>query len=431
MERVAQPILDRPDVTPTPRANAKSSRRAHWVPLAAGLGGRAWSSAALSLAILLAAGGGWFWSRGRIDADRLWADAEGAFLAGRHDQARAALLELGRLRKKTGLDWTLQGQVAIAERRFDDAFAALAAVSDTHPIAPQTHLLAGRLHRQLQCVAKAEAEFRKALALKPTLVEAHKELIYILGIQSRRREVDAEFHRLAELIQLGPHDLMTWALSHFTRWNPDIVADLDGFIKADPGDRYSRLAVAELLLERPEVESYIERILAPLPSTDPDALALRINLAFNLGRFAQAQLLLEGAPADHPRIARMRGEMALLRHDLDGAIQHFQQAQSAEPYDRVSPMQLAQAFRLKGNRPASDVYFDRVHRLNRVYNTITQMRSPNRKEHFTDLAGLGQVFEEAGLETEAKAWYRLAIATDPLDGLAQKGFSRMRRSRPP
>ena len=49
--------------------------------------------------------------------------------------------------------------------------------------------------------------------------------------------------------------------------------------------RYSRLAVVELLLERPEVDDYIMRILAPLPNTYPDALALRINLAFNLGRF--------------------------------------------------------------------------------------------------------------------------------------------------
>ena len=70
------------------------------------------------------------------------------------------------------------------------------------------------------------------------------------------------------------------------------MQDLDGFIKADPEDRYSRLAVVELLLERPEVESYITRILEPLPDSDPDALALRINLAFNLGRFDEAERLL-------------------------------------------------------------------------------------------------------------------------------------------
>ena len=177
-----------------------------------------------------------------------------------------------RLRPRTGLDQLLEAQLGIAQGHFANAFSALAQISDSHPIAPQAHLMAGRLYRQLSCLRKAEASFRQALKLKPSLIEAHKELIYILGIQSRRREVDAEFHELARLTQLTHHDLFTWALTHFTEWNPDIVDDLDGFIRADPDDRYSRLAVVELLLERPAVASYIEKILAPLPRADPDVV---------------------------------------------------------------------------------------------------------------------------------------------------------------
>jgi len=367
----------------------------------------------------------WHGAPGRTNPDRLWAEAERAFLAGYWDRASAKLKQLERLRPKTALDWTLEAQVAIAEGRFAQAFSALAHVSASHPIAPQAHLLAGRLHRQLRCLRKAEAEFRQALALKPSLIEAHKELIYILGLQSRRREVDAEFHQLARLTQLNHHDLMTWGLTHFTHWNPDIVTDLDGCIKADPLDRLSRLAVVDLLLERPEVEEYIVKILEPLPDADPDALAIRINLAFNLGRFEQAESLLAKAPTDHPRISRMRGEMALRRRDLGGAIEQFRKALSSEPYDRVSPMQLAQALRLKGDMAGAGLYLDRVKRLNRVYDTINQMRSAKREQHITDLAGLGKVFEEAGLNEEAKAWYSLGIATDPLDKLAQEGLYRV------
>ena len=186
----------------------------------------------------------------------------------------------------------LEAQLASADGDIDKALTALALVPDEHRIASQARLMSGRLYRQQKSLPKAEVELRKALDLKPELVDAHKELIYILGIQSRRREVDAEFHALAKLTKLTHHDLFTWALTHFTHWNPDIVQDLDGFIAADPDDRYSRLAVVELLLERPEVEDYIKRILAPLPNTDPDALALRINLAFNLGRFDEAESML-------------------------------------------------------------------------------------------------------------------------------------------
>jgi tetratricopeptide (TPR) repeat protein len=382
----------------------------------------------LALASAGGLGTAWFALRARPDPDRLWADAERAFLAGHRDHARDALKTLERLRPRTGLDWMLEAQLATAEGRFDEALATIGRIPDNHPIAAQAYLLAGRIERQRRRIRKAEAAFRHALAIKPGLIDAHKELIYILGIQSRRREVDVEFRALARLTTLTHHDLFTWALTHFTNWNPDIVEDLDGFIKADAEDRYSRLAVVELLLERPEVESYITRILEPLPETDPDALALRINLAFNLGRFDEAERLIAHAPTNHPRISRIRGEMALRRRDLDAAIRHFRDALSAEPYDRVSPMQLAQALRLKGETTAADAYVDRVRKLNHVYNLIVRVRSPRHENRVSDLAELGKACEDAGLDEEARGWYARAIAVNPLDTTAQQGLHRLARA---
>jgi tetratricopeptide (TPR) repeat protein len=366
----------------------------------------------------------------RTDPDRLWAEAERAFLSGDWQRARSALRRLERLRPMTGLDLVLEAQLASADGDADRSLDALGRVPDTHPIAPQAHLMAGRLHRQRKSLPKAEAELRKALQLKPRLVEAHKELIYILGIQSRRREVDAEFRELARLTRLSHHDLFTWALTHFTRWSPDIVADLDSFIVAEPEDRLSRLAVVELLLERPgdEVDSYIERILRPLSDTDPDALALRINFAFNRGRYAEAERLLAGAPGHHPRLARIRGEMALRRHDLDSAIAHFNEALSDEPYDRVSPMQLAQALKLKGQAAAAKRYLDRVGKLNKVYNQIVKIRNPEKGNAISDLGELGKSCEDAGLLDEARGWYTLAIAMNPVDSESQKALARLGKS---
>ena len=195
-----------------------------------------------------------------------------------------------------------------------------------------------------------------------------------------------------------------------------------------PDDRYSRLAVVELLLERPERESYIASVLEPLPDSDPDARALRINLAFNLGRFDDAERLLASAPEGHPRISRIRGELALRRHDLDGAIRHFREALSAEPYDRVSPMQLAQALRLKGDVAAAEVHVERVRQLNRVYNLIIRVRSPGHENQVSDLTELGKACEDAGLVDEARGWYGRAIAANPLEETAQQGLRRLDRS---
>ena len=84
--------------------------------------------------------------RGRPDPDRLWADAERAFLAGQWDRARASLKTLERMRPRTGLDWMLEAQLATAEGRLDEALAAIGRIPDDHPIAAQAHL-AGRPDR--------------------------------------------------------------------------------------------------------------------------------------------------------------------------------------------------------------------------------------------------------------------------------------------
>jgi tetratricopeptide (TPR) repeat protein len=321
----------------------------------------------------------------------------------------------------------LEAQLAIAEHNHERAFAALARIPDTDRLAPQAHLLAGRLWRQQRVLRKAEAELRRCLECQPDLVDAHKELVYILGIQSRRREVDGEFRALARITPLSHHDLFTWSLTHFTHWNPDIVQDLDGFIAADPEDRLSRLAVVELLLERPgdEVDAYISRILKPLRDDDPDALALRISFAFICGRYPEAEALLARAPDGHPRISRIRGELALRKHKTDEAIRYFQDALSGEPYDRASPMHLAQALKLRGDEKAAQAYLDRVQRLNRVYNLLIRVRSPSQQNQVSDLAELGTACREAGLNEEARGWYKLAITMNPLDSEAQRALGRL------
>ena len=214
--------------------------------------------------------------------------------------------------------------------------------------------MTGLIERQNHRLRHAEAALRRAIELEPRLVQAHKELVYILGMQLRRREIDAEFKALSRLTPLSHHDLFTWGLTHFTVWGPDIADDLESFIKADPADRYSRLALATLLVDAPEVESRVERTLEPLPGSDADASALRVELKINHGHIDEAITLLERAPADHPHFARLRGRVALMRGDHAAAIRHFQNALSEEPYDRVSLSELGKVLLLKGDMSAAE-----------------------------------------------------------------------------
>jgi tetratricopeptide (TPR) repeat protein len=244
-------------------------------------------------------------------------------------------------------------------------------------------------------------------------------------MQGRRHEVDAEFKSLSRLTALNHHDLFTWGLVHFTDWGPDIAADLELFIKADPDDRHSRLALANLVVDIPGLESQVERALAPLADDDAEASALRIKLKLNLGRIDEAMALLDQSPAGHPELARLRGRVAIMRGDHAAATHHFQEALSKEPYDRVSLTELGKALLLSGDKAAAQGYLTRARRLDDVYNLINQVRKPSQENQAPDLTQLGRTCEAASLLDEARGWYVLAISRDPLDAEAQQALRRL------
>jgi tetratricopeptide (TPR) repeat protein len=362
------------------------------------------------------------------EPDRIWAQAESALRAGRIDLARASLHQLEGLRAATPLDWLLRAQVASALGNDDEALESLGRVDSDHALAAQAALLAGRIEHKQHRLRHAEASFRRALERDPKLVEAHKELIYIFGIQLRKRDVDSEFKALSRLSELTHHDLFTWGLTHFTDWDPGISIELEAAIKADPSDRHSRLALATLLFDQPDAESRVLEILEPLACDDPHAAALRVELCLVHGRIDEANALLDRAPKQSPRLARLRGRAALTRNDHAAAIRYFKEALGDAPFDRVSISELGKALYLAGDRAAAEGYLARARRLDDVYSMINRVSRPNRENEPPDLTRLGKACEAAGLREEAKGWYALAIAREPLDSVAQQALSGLRRA---
>ncbi len=385
--------------------------------------------AAMLVLAMIGVGAAW---RGlkRADPDRVWEEAEASLQAGRLVEARASQRRLESLRSATAHDWLLRAQISVAEGRDDDALDALGRVPDVHPLAAQAWFMAGLIERQKHQLRHAEEAFRRAIELRPGLVKAHKELVYLFGMQLRRREVDAEFKALARLTPLTHHDLFTWGLTHFTGWGPDIADDLESFIKADPLDRYSRLALATLLVDAPDMESRVERTLEPLPDTDLEATALRIDLRLNHGRIDEAMAMLEAAPTGNAGLARLRGRAALMRGDRAAAIRHFTDALSEEPYDRVSLSELGKVLLIAGDKSAAEGYLTRARLLDDVYKLIVRVRQPSKENQAPDLTQLGRTCEAAGLHDEARGWYLLAIGRDPLDSVAQQALRRLREAAP-
>ena len=351
--------------------------------------------------------------------------------AGRWNDARTGLDRLERLRPATSREWALRAEIAEGEGDSRAALEALKHVPVDDALGAEALYMTGLIERKKNRLRHAEAAYRRAIARDPGLIKAHKELIYILGMQFRRREVDAEFKALSRLMPLTHHDLYVWCLTHFIVWGPDSAVNLEAFIRADPDDRYSRLALATLLIAQPGQEARVEEVLGPLPQEDLDAMALRVELKLNHGRADEALAGMNGTNARTPQLARLRGRIALMRGDFDAASRHFQDALSDEPYDRVSVSDLGKALHLKGDPIAAEAHLTRAKRLDEVYGLVNRIRESDHKNQPRDLTSLGRACEAAGLADEARGWYQLAIELDPLNSEAQRALGRLRAKAPP
>ena len=320
----------------------------------------------------------------------------------------------------------VRGEIAAGEGDSRAALEALHHVPEDDALGPEALYMVGLIERKNNRLRHAEAAYRRALARNPKLIKAHKELIYILGMQFRQREVNAEFKALSRLTPLTHHDVYVWCLTHFIVWGPDSAQNLEAFIQADPDDRYSRLALATLLIAQPGQEAKVEQILGPLPHDDPEALALRVELKLNHGRTDEALAILNQTGVKNPHLARLRGRVALMRGDFDAASRYFQDALSDEPYDRVSISELGKALLLKGDRIAAETHLARAKQLDEVYRLVNRISKSDQPNQALDLNPLGKACEAAGLIDEARGWYMLAIGLNPLDSDAQRGLHRLR-----
>jgi tetratricopeptide (TPR) repeat protein len=368
------------------------------------------------------------WSHRAPDPKQIWAAGQAALKAERIDEAERAANRLAALDRGDPADSMLQAQVDIARGRTDQAIQKLGRIPDDHPMAAQARLMSGQLELRRQRVRFAEAYYRQALALDPKLVSAHNELIYIFGYQLRRAELNREFLALSRLKDLTFENVFHWCLMRSAHWEPGpAIEDLSKFIEADPEDRWSRLAIAENY-RLMGLSADAEAAIASLPESDLDVLAIRIMLAIDRHLEDQAERLLASGPADYAPLARIRGRLALARRDAKAAVRYFRIAQTDDPLNRDTVLGLANALTMMGDKSAQQAR-ETVRRLE-VLNTLVQrVASPYERQKLELLRELGAACADLGQDAVAIAWYKIAIAKDPLDKESQQALFRL-TSRP-
>ena len=198
---------------------------------------RLWVAAAVILAI--GALGAWgAWNREGAHPDRIRREIEADVRSGRYGLAAASL---ARLRNPSSRDYILKARVATALSHPDEALADLAKIPNSDSAAPQARLLAGQIELRRDRIRLAEVSLLAALKLDPTLVQAHRQLVYIDGMLLRRRQLNEHFQALEQLTPMTFDDVFSWCLTRNTVWEPhERVEDLRRFVAADPADRWSR-----------------------------------------------------------------------------------------------------------------------------------------------------------------------------------------------
>jgi Flp pilus assembly protein TadD len=377
--------------------------------------------AALVLVLVLVAGGGFFWLR-HIDAEAVWNAAEADLGEGRIDQADATARRLGWLRKPTPEDWFLRAQVALARQRTDDSLDALARIPDDHPLAPRARLMAGQAELRRHRARSAEQLLREAIRLDPGQASAHRELIYILGYQLRREELAAQFRALAEVSDLTFDNVFHWCLLRSAIWDPtSAVEELASFIQADPEDRWSRLALADNYRRMSRFDD-VDKLLAPLPASDPEARAIRVLLALDRHQDDKAEVLLNEVPETDPHLAQLKGRLALAQRDGPTAVRCFRIAYAGLPDDRDALFGLINALTLAGDTKAAKPLREIMNRFEALNTLIQKASTTGQQNNAPLIRELGAACAAVSRFPEARAWYKVAIGLNPLDTQAQQAL---------
>ncbi|RUL88137.1 tetratricopeptide repeat protein [Tautonia sociabilis] len=363
--------------------------------------------------------------------DSLLQRAQDAYRAGQHDLAESLLDRLARIREPNPLDRLLRAQVALATDRPEAALDELSRIPDDHPIAPISRLLQGQVAIRLGRAVQAESSFLRAIELQPRHVQARRELCFIYSIQRRLRDLDLQLAALAELGELTPSYVLHWSKIRNVNWNYEKdLEHLRRFVAEDPTDRRSRLTLAEAIKRSGDLAE-ADRLLAPLPRSDPEAAALRASIAIERGDLNAASEALVEAPPDHPAVARSLGEIALIRLDPETALPSLRIAVRHDPSDRLSLFLLGRALSLLGRDEEAAPILETVRQNDLLGQMIAQASAKATIDDPELCLEIGLACQRLSRPLEARAWFDIALLIDPFHERAQEALALLDDGQPP
>jgi tetratricopeptide (TPR) repeat protein len=386
---------------------------------------RLWLQAALAW-LLAAVGSGCR----REGPDDLWYRATVDFDAGRLAEAEADFVQLARIRRLTVAERVVRSHVASDRGRIDEALAVLADPSGPTkgPLAAVIATRRGELELERYQFRAAEVELIHALALDPKSIDARRRLIRLYTEQGRSTDIAA---RVSSLVSSATLDFLDLFYITLARHQPVDRAEqaevLARAVQTDPGDRTSRLALAECLRRLGRLDQ-AESTLELLNPSEPEVRSVLALIALDRGDVSRAEAVAAGdSDADsHPALARLRGRLALARDDAPAAVRQFRIALKAAPDDRDTHFGLAQALSLAGQPEAARPHAETALAQDRLEWLLKNARAQESQNDPATLQAIAAACLALNRHHEARAWYRLALSHDPHNDQLKNALSRLR-----
>jgi predicted Zn-dependent protease len=381
----------------------------------------------VALAVTVASGTAYaILKRPARDPDQLWHSIQQDLKAGKLDRAEAAMGRLLQLRPATDEHWMVLGQLAMVRGRDALALENLARISDEYPLAAKARTWEGSIELRSQRARKAEEAFLRAVRLDPHDPAPRRDLILLYCMQRRRRELYEQFAALSRLTPLDLNQMLLWSSSLASSWDPSEVAPImEGFVKADPDDKLSRLTLAEALRRLRRIDD-VKAVLSPLHASDPEVRAILARIAVARGDDREVERLT-GDDADiHPVLARMRASLALSRRDLPSACKHLRAALAADPHNRAVLFQLGENLVRSGKVEEGQRYISVARDHDALFDLIEQAEA-GAGQNVQLLRTIADASLRLGLRAEARAWYLLALQLDPASQETQKAVYKIER----
>lgn len=333
--------------------------------------------------------------------------------AGQNDEVIADTTELLRRFPALSTARLLRAQAYLAKRDGAAALVDLTEIARAAPKDPTPQIFLGRAYAAMGRVAEAQAAYRAALKLDPTLEVPKQELALLSGekLDPEALKKRVESYRAALLRDprnIAQREGLARALLAGGQ-DKEAEAELKTLLDQAPGHTGGNLLMAQLRFAQGRPDDAASHLRAVL-RTNPNSLEANIILArylYRQNRREEARPLLETALRINPALAEVKFELGILYSELGryaDAMRLVEELEKAHPKSWTPLTLKGQIHLAQGNVKAAAEAFSGAIALG------GNVSAAHR--------GLAQALEAQGLPDRAIEQYRKALALQGNDVVA-------------